>query len=130
MGIQHPHDFFETWRPYSLHGLEKKLHQPLLCLFTEDEIAQTSEAMVRETIQFLAAVEAPVAMRFFARRSGAASHCQMGGLQAAHAIIFDWLDDVMRWEPAPGSLSVPPELVEALKRYHGKNVVELLDRKR
>jgi len=130
MGIQHPHDFFETWRPYSLHGLEKKLHQPLLCLFTEDEIAQTSRAMVLETIQFLTAVDAPVAMRFFARRSGAASHCQIGGLQAAHASIFDWLDDVMRREPAPGSLSVPPELIEALKRYHGKSVGELLDRKR
>ena len=34
LGIQHPHDFFEAWRPYSLHGLERKLHQPLLCLFS------------------------------------------------------------------------------------------------
>jgi len=130
MGIQRPHDFFETWRPYSLRGLEKTLRQPLLCLFTEDEIAQTSEAMVLETLQFLTAIEAPVAMRFFTRRSGAASHCQMGGLQAAQASIFDWLDDVMRREPAPGSLSVPPELIEALKRYHGKSVVELLDQKK
>jgi hypothetical protein len=128
MGIQHPHDFFETWRPYSLHGLEKKLHRPLLCLFTEDEIAQTSKAMILDTIQFLTAIEAPVAMRFFARRSGAASHCQMGGLHAAQASIFDWLDDVMFREPTAGSLSVPPELIHALKRHCGKSVVELLDR--
>ena len=113
MGIQHPHEFFETWRPYTLHGLETKLHQPFLCLFTEDEIAQTSKAMVLETMQFLTAIEAPVAIRFFSRRSGAASHCQMGGLQAAQATIFDWLDDVTRREPAPGSFSASPELIEA-----------------
>ncbi|HLN28157.1 MAG TPA: alpha/beta fold hydrolase [Gemmataceae bacterium] len=130
MGIQHPHEFFETWRPYTLHGLETKLRQPLLCLFTEDEIAQTSKAMVLETMQFLTAIEAPVAIRFFSRRSGAASHCQMGGLQAAQASIFDWLDDVTRREPAPASFSAPHELIEALERYHGKSVTELLDRER
>jgi len=130
LGIQHPHEFFEAWRPFSLHGLEKKIRQPLLCLFTEDEIAQTSKAVVLETMQFLTAVEAPVAMRFFTRRSGAASHCQMGGLHAAQASIFDWLDDVTRREPAAGSFSVPPELIEALERYHGKSVKELLDRER
>ncbi len=132
LGIQRPHDFFEAWRPYSLHGLERKLHRPLLCLFSEDEIAQTSKSMILETMQFLTAIEAPVAMRFFPRRSGAASHCQMGGLHAAQASIFDWLDDLMRLEPAPGPLCVPRELVEALKRYHGTSVVEELhlDRKR
>jgi hypothetical protein len=130
MGIQHPHDFFETWRPYSLRGLEKTLRQPLLCLFTENEIAQTSEAMVLETLQFLTAIEAPVAMRFFTRRSGAASHCQMGGLYAAQASIFDWLDEVTRREPAPGSFSAPAELVEAIERYHGISVTERLDRER
>ena len=130
MGIRHPHEFFEAWRPFSLHGLEKKLRQPLLCLFTEDEIAQTSKTMVLETIQFLTDIEAPVAMRFFTRSSGAASHCQMGGLHAAQASIFDWLDEVARREPAAGSLSVPPELAEALKRYHGKDVIELLERKK
>jgi pimeloyl-ACP methyl ester carboxylesterase len=130
MGIQHPHDFFEAWRPFTLHGLEKKLRQPLLCLFTEDEIAQTSKAMVLETIQFLTDIEAPVAMRFFTRRSGAASHCQMGGLHAAQASIFDWLDGVTRREPAPGSLSVPAELIDALNRYHGKSATDLLDRKK
>ena len=130
MGIQHPHEFFEAWRPYTLHGLEKKLHQPLLCLFTEDEIAQTSRAMILETMEFLTAIEAPVTMRFFARSSGAASHCQMGGLEHAQASIFDWLDDVMLRVPAPRSFSAPPELIEALERHHGKSVVELLDRKR
>jgi pimeloyl-ACP methyl ester carboxylesterase len=130
MGIQRPHEFFEAWRPYTLHGLEEKLRQPLLCLFTEDEIAQTSKAMVLETIQFLTAIEAPVAMRFFTRRSGAASHCQMGGLHAAQASIFDWLDDVTRREPAPGSFSAPAELVEAIERYHGISVTERLDRER
>jgi hypothetical protein len=65
--------------------------------------------------------------RFFPRRSGAASHCQMGGLHAAQASIFDWLDDLMRLEPAPGPLCVPRELAEALKRYHGTSVGEELD---
>ena len=32
--------------PISLHGLERKLHQPLLCLFSEGEIAQTSKSMI------------------------------------------------------------------------------------
>jgi hypothetical protein len=130
MGVRYPHEFFEAWRPYSLHGLEKKLRQPLLCLFTEDEIAQTSKAMILETIRFLTAIEAPVAMHFFARPSGAASHCQMGGLHQAQAVIFDWLDSVMRREPAAGVLSVPAELVQAIERYHGKEVSEVLDRKR
>jgi hypothetical protein len=130
MGIRHPHDFFEAWRPYTLHGLEKKLRQPLLCLFTEDEGAQTSKPMVLETTQFLAAVEAPLTIRFFTRSSGAASHCQMGGLHAAQASIFDWLDEVTRQEPVPGSFSVPPELIEALERSHGERVVEPLAGKR
>ena len=128
LGIQHPHEFFEAWRPFSLHGLEKKLHQPLLCLFPEDEIAQTSKTMIAETIQFLTAIEAPVAMRFFTRSSGAASHCQMGGLQHAQASIFDWLEDVMGREPAAGPLSVPSELIEAVERCHGKSVGALLHR--
>jgi len=131
MGIRHPHDFFEAWRPYTLHGLEKKIRQPLLCIFTEDEAAQTSKGMVLDTIQFLTDIEAPVEIRFFDRRSGAASHCQMGGLDAAQASIFDWLDKVMDKEPAPGSLCAPPEVIESLERRCGKSVVEeLLDRKR
>jgi hypothetical protein len=128
LGIQHPHEFFEAWRPYSLYGLEKKLHQPLLCLFTEDEIAQTSKEVVLQLIQFLTSIEAPLALRLFTNRSGAASHCQMGGLSAAQAAVFDWLDEVTRQEPAPGTLSVPPELLEAIERYHGKSIKEVLDR--
>jgi hypothetical protein len=113
-----------------LHGLEKRLRQPLLCLFTEDEIAQTSKAMTLETIQFLTALDAPVEIRFFTRSSGAASHCQMGGLHHAQATIFDWLDEVMRLEPPPGEFSVPSELIDVLERYHGKSATKALDRRR
>ena len=48
MGVEHPHDFFAAWAPYSLWGTEHRLTTPLLCLLGEDEIAQTSPEMITD----------------------------------------------------------------------------------
>jgi hypothetical protein len=41
MGIHHPSDFFDAWKPYTLQGLTNRIQCPLLGLFGEDEIARS-----------------------------------------------------------------------------------------
>jgi len=51
MGIQHPHEFFKVFEPYTLWGLEDRFQCPVLMLFGEDEIAQTNETLIEETVR-------------------------------------------------------------------------------
>jgi len=128
MGIQHAHEMFRAFEPYTLRGLEDKLTCPLLSLFGEDEIAQTSKKLIEETVDFVIALNCSREFHLFTRKEGAASHCQFGGLSLAHAAIFDWLGRVLgaqasKFEPTE-SLVLPEEFLNAVERYHGTEFAE------
>ena len=105
--------------PYSLRGLEERLVCPLLCLLGEDELAQTTLGMAEATANFLGTVTAPWTVRYFPRESGAASHCQMGGIPLAQQAIFDWLDAVATPGAPPEVRKVRERMARDSQRYHG-----------
>lgn len=65
----------------------------------------------------------------YQKTDGAASHCQIGGLSRAQAVIFDWLEETFSREiPASGEdklpeTRIPTGLLPLLEKYHGKEVV-------
>jgi pimeloyl-ACP methyl ester carboxylesterase len=129
MGIKHPHEFFSAWKPYTLWGLEQRLQCPLLCLFGEDELAAVNQKLLEETVRYIDALKCLKEFQLFTRESGAASHCQMGGISRAQTVIFDWLEETFSREvPAPGedtlpATRIPTELLPLIEKYHGKEIV-------
>ncbi len=127
MGIQHPHEMFKAFDPYTLLGLEDKMTCPLLSLFGEDEIAQTNKKLIAETVTFVEALKCPTELHLFSREEGAASHCQLGGLSRAQAVIFDWLEGVLggsvsKMKPQlPATFRLLPEFLDTVEKYHGKD---------
>ncbi len=126
MGIRHPHEFFAAFEPYTLKGLEESLHAPMLLLFGEDEIAQTERVMVVDTLHYIGALTCPRRVHLFLLEEGGASHCQMGGLSRAQAVIFDWLEETFasgaRQQPeqTPTSNLSSEQLAAIVKQYHGE----------
>lgn len=124
MGIRQPYDFLMAWRDYSLIGLEDRMRCPMLLLFGEDEIAQTSAQLILQTIRFIAKVPARRRIHLFTRGDGAAPHCQIGGLYLAQAAIFDWLDGIFGRRPLPPPCDLPLSfnrpLAPWVRKYHGR----------
>ena len=128
LGVNHPHEFFAAWKPFTLWGTEDRLTTPLLCVVGEDEIAQTSADMITQTIRYLRAVRGPTELAYLPKETGASSHCQMGGLAYAHAAIFEWLTRTVTSEPPahppPHTLVFPNGAIAAVRRYHPRVAVE------
>jgi pimeloyl-ACP methyl ester carboxylesterase len=121
MGVQHAHDFFAAWAPYTLWGTEDRLATPLLCMVGEDEIAQTSPTMITDTLRYLVAVRGPAELTYFPRDTGASSHCQMGGLCYGQAAILEWLERVLPPDGQPehpNAFRVPDGVAAAVLRHH------------
>jgi hypothetical protein len=129
MGLKHPHEFFSAWKPYTLWGLEQRLQCPLLCLFGEDELAAVNQKLLEETVRYIDKLVCPKAVHLFTREEGAASHCQMGGISRAQAVIFDWLEETfsrevsLQGEDNLPATRIPTELLPLLEKYHGKEIV-------
>jgi pimeloyl-ACP methyl ester carboxylesterase len=131
MGLTRPSQFFNTWKPYTLTGLEGRLQCPLLCLFGEDEINQQGSLPVFEaSAHYLSELKCDTTFHIFPRSQGAGAHCQIGGLTPGNDVIFDWLDKIFSPEQAqraPAFHNVP-QLAETLRRYHGRKVEGILSR--
>jgi hypothetical protein len=122
IGLRQPHELTQVWDGYSLWPFIDQLRCPLLCLFGEDEIAAASHRLVSETLRFLRDLTGKRTVHVFGRDLGAASHCQMGGLTQAHAVIFCWLDRVLdnKGAEAETGLSIPEDAKRMFELYHGK----------
>jgi pimeloyl-ACP methyl ester carboxylesterase len=92
-GVSKPHELIEAWRPFNIKGIAPKIQCPLLLLIGEGEYEQTDAKTALTTVRFISELTCPVAIHEFEYKDGwAASHCQVGALSAAQAVIFDWLD--------------------------------------
>ena len=133
MGLEHPSEFFDAWKPYTLTGTEDRLRCPLLCLYGEDELSQMESMFVVEAvIRYLDNVTCDTTLHVFPTNQGAGAHCQAGGLTLANDVIFDWLDRMFSPEQAQRAptLHLDPHLVPILRRYHGKKIDAILSKYR
>lgn len=129
LGIQKPHEWIEAYNPYTLLGLEENFKNPMLLLFSEDDVkdaAAPNSKIVVSLLDFINSLNCDRTVHMFNREEGASSHCQMGGLSYASAIIFQWLDQVLNnkeimTKPSKASKN---EFIEIFKRYGGKTAEE------
>ncbi len=98
LGINKPHEWIEAYTPFNLKGLENKFKNPMLFLFSEDDIidqAAPNTKIAAELLEFIISLNCERSVHLFTKEEGASSHCQMGGLSYAHAVIFQWLDQTL-----------------------------------
>ena len=100
-GITTASQFLRVWEPYNLWTVQDRLNVPLLVMMTEDELAEAPKPMIKETVDFLSGLEAPVAMRMFSREEGASGHCQLDSPERMPPVLFPWLNRV--FSPGPPS---------------------------
>jgi len=104
LGIRNAHEWVQVYEPYSIKDLTDRYRQPMLFLFSEDDIhdaAAPSADIIVDMLDFMLAVKCDRFIHLFTRAEGASSHCQMGGLSYSQAVIFDWLNHVFLAGPAP-----------------------------
>ena len=131
MGIEHPQELLMAAEPYTLKGLEGRIKCPLLMLFGEEEIAGVGRKFVSDTMSFIDTLDCDRTFHVFTKLEGAGSHCQIGGISLAQAVIFEWLNDTLcsdKQQTFDGkhTLVVPDELIEIIGKYHGDEMVATL----
>ncbi|MFI5064004.1 MAG: alpha/beta fold hydrolase [Streptosporangiales bacterium] len=90
--VTEPHEIFDAWKPYNVNGLAPRIHCPMLLLYGEAELAQTSEQVGRGVLSWLRELTAPLTIRMIGYEDGwAATHCQVGAISTMQATVFDWL---------------------------------------
>jgi nicotinic acid phosphoribosyltransferase len=107
----------------------------MLFLFSEDDIvdaAASTSTIVVGLLDFILSLPCERSVHLFQKREGASSHCQMGGLSYAHAVIFDWLDQTLCGKACnvPSDPTAHHAFVKIFKKYGGekgaKKVQEVL----
>ena len=128
-GVNSLRELLEAWRPFTIRGLAPLIHCPTLILEGEAEYAQTDHRTTLSAIRFISELTCPTAIHEFslAEDGWAASHCQIGGVNAASEVIFDWLDRTL----TAGSQAAPKRRPDwgLVKKYHrGKELTAILER--
>lgn len=104
LGIHSAHEWVQVYQPYTIKDLTDRYHNPMLFLFSEDDIhdaAAPSADIIIDMLDFMLTLTCDRYVRLFTRTEGASSHCQMGGLSYAQAAIFNWLNHIFGDGPAP-----------------------------
>lgn len=136
LGIEKPHEWIEAYTPFNLKGLENKFKNPILFLFSEDDIinqAAPNSKIVVGLLEFIISLNCKRTTHLFTRKEGASSHCQMGGLSYAHAIIFQWLNQTLcgKDQIVKPDVTANKAFIEIFKKYGGeiaeKRAQELLE---
>ena len=116
LGVSGPRAVLDAFRPFNVRECAPLIDCPTLILEGEGEYAQTDRATALLALRFISEMKCPVTIHEFAIETDgwAASHCQIGGPEAANAVIFDWLDKVVvkgqKLEPVPFDTTI-------LKKY-------------
>ncbi|GHO95839.1 hypothetical protein KSF_058870 [Reticulibacter mediterranei] len=125
LGIRKPHEWPDAYTSFTLKGLESHFRNPRLFLFSEDDIvdaAASTSTIVVGLLDFILSLPCERSVHLFQRREGASSHCQMGGLSYAHAVIFRWLDQTICGKVChvPSDPTAQQAFVEIFKKYGGE----------
>ncbi len=125
LGIRKPHEWPDAYASFTLKGLESRFGNPMLFLFSEDDImdaAASTPAIVVGLLDFILSLPCERSVHLFQRREGASGHCQMGGLSYAQAVIFPWLNQTLCGEVChvPSDPTVPLAFVDIFKKYGGE----------
>ncbi len=125
LGIRKPHEWPDAYAPFTLKGLESHFRNPMLFLFSEDDImdaAASTSAIVVGLLDFILSLPCERSVHLFPRREGASSHCQMGGLNYAQAVIFHWLDQTLCGKACnvPSDPTAPQAFIDIFKKYGGE----------
>lgn len=92
-GVSKPSEVLEAYRPFTIQGLAPQIQCPVLLLYGEGEYEQSNEKVAVSVLRFVNELTCPAAIHTFEYKDGwAASHCQIGALSLAQAVVFDWLD--------------------------------------
>jgi hypothetical protein len=122
-GVSSPSEMIEAWRAFSIKDLGSRIECPFLVLYGEAEYAeQASEPLVMSVGHFLGELKCPSYIHEFSFEDGwAATHCQIGGLRRADAVIFDWLDAAVVDHDLPRQpAKIPSDLM--LKHYRNADL--------
>jgi pimeloyl-ACP methyl ester carboxylesterase len=124
-GIREPHEWLSIYDAFTLKGLEKRFQNPMLFLFGEDDIRNSSAStpqILFDILDFISTLNCDRAIHVFSREEGASSHCQMGGLAYARSVIFRWLDHALFGAPVErqSSAASREKVIDAFRRSGGK----------
>ncbi len=119
-GVSTLREVLNAFRPFNIREYAPLIDCPTLILEGEGEYAQTDRKTVLLGLRFISEMKCPVTIHEFGIRTDgwAASHCQIGGPEAANSVIFEWLDRVV----VEGVKAQPTQFSTGrLKKYfHGK----------
>jgi len=127
LGVSSLREVLDAFIPFNIRDLAPLIECPTLILEGEGEYAQTDQATVLLALRFISQLKCPVTIHEFgiATDGWAASHCQIGGPEAANNVIFDWLDKTvikgMRLAPA----MFDTHMVK--KYFHGKEMDRVIE---
>jgi pimeloyl-ACP methyl ester carboxylesterase len=126
-GQSRPHNLIASWRPFGIGDLAPRIDVPVLLLYGEAELVQTSEDVATAAMEFAAELSGPMTLRLFGFDQGwAATHCQIGALTALQSTVFDWLDRVLvAGQTAP---DVDADLTVARRHLHGAPAKRAMER--
>lgn len=125
LGIGTAHDWVAAYNDFTLLGFEDKLKgKSMLFMFSEDDIidaAAPSKAIVAGLLDYIQSLDCRRYARLFTAREGASSHCQMGGLTYAQAVIFDWLEHALcgKAVEARDDSIMAGQFVDVFRKYGG-----------
>ena len=120
LGVSKPHEIIEAWRPYNIKDLAPKIRCPLLVLYGEAELEQSSTTVGLSALRFIRDLSCPVTVRMFGLDQGwAASHCQIGSLAAMQTLVFEWLEKAANEKSPLPRKDVGTSLEMFLRYAHG-----------
>ena len=86
-------ELVESYRAYTLEGLESKIACPMLCLAAEGEGAEA----LAQAHQFYETLSCPKTLRILTAEEGAEAHCGLNNLSLTHEVMYNWLDEVLAY---------------------------------
>lgn len=90
-GAQSPAEYYRKVKPYTLENVAGRITCATLVLDSEDDIFMQGQAE-----KLYKALNCPKSFYRFTREETAQAHCQMGATGISEAVIFNWLDQVLK----------------------------------
>jgi hypothetical protein len=125
-GVSSLRGVLDAFQPFTIKGYAPMVHCPLLILEGEAEYAQTDRRTTLSAMRFISELACPTTIHEFGIETDgwAASHCQIGAVNAAAVVIFQWLERTVIHKDRA---AVKTRLDwSRIKKYHGCKELDLL----